>query len=168
MTVASTNDRTDPLPVFPNTGKARALRVLREAWRDAAETTAAHQWRRFFEMGYVRKNLSANQDVAAPALCTAKQRIGAQRLQMVRYQVVGTLQSFLSNRQNDFRQIVERSSLDGETKHQLHSINKRQAWFDRRDVVTKNGTVVPGSTQKLARRIMRHVLTQHRRPSFKN
>ena len=55
MTIASTIYRTDPLPVFANTGKNAALRSLLEAWRDAAEAAAADQWRRFFRTGYSRK-----------------------------------------------------------------------------------------------------------------
>ncbi|WP_027289826.1 zinc ribbon domain-containing protein [Rhodovibrio salinarum] len=142
------------------------MRELLFAWRDTAETVAADQWRRFFETGRFEKNLSANQEAAVAPIREAKRRIGAARVQMVRYQVVGTLQSFMANRQNDFRRIVEASSLDDTTKHQLHTINKRQAWFRRDAVAMKDGTVVPAETQKLARRIMRHVLSQHRRPLF--
>ena len=86
---------------------------------------------------------------------------------MVRYQVVGTLQSFIANRQNDVRRIVEGSSLDAVTKHQLHTINVRQAWFETRAMFASDGAVIPVATQRLARRIMKHVLSQHRRPSFK-
>ena len=167
MTVPSTIHRSDPLPVFANAGKAHAVRRLLEAWRDAAGAVAADQWRRFFRDGGFRKHLAANAEAADPVVRAAKARIGAQRLQMVRHQVVGTLQSFISNRQNDFRRIVEASSLDAVTKHQLHTINVRQAWFETRAVFASDGAVIPVATQRLARRIMRHVLSQHRRPSFK-
>jgi putative transposase len=86
---------------------------------------------------------------------------------MVRYQVVGTLRSFIASRQNDVRRIVEESSLDAVTKHQLHTINVRQAWFETRAMFTSDGAVIPVATQRLARRIMKHVLSQHRRPSFR-
>jgi len=168
MTAPTTIHRTDPLPAFPNPSKDRAIRATLDAWRDAAEAVAADQWRRFFEKGRFEQNLPANAEAAVPAIRRAKQRIGAERLQMVRYQVVGTLRSFLANRQNDFRRCVERSSLDDATKHQLHTVNRRQAWFDPRDVAMPDGTAVLADARKLGRRIMRHVLSRHRRPSFKN
>jgi putative transposase len=167
MTVPTTIHRTDPLPAFPNAGKDRAIRALLAAWRDAAEAVAADQWRRFYQTGAFHKHLAANQEAAVPAVRAAKARIGAQRLQMVRHQVVGTLQSFIANRQHDVRRIVEKSSLDEVTRHRLHTINTRQAWFDRRAVFTSDGSVIPEATQHLARRIMKHVLATHRRPSFR-
>jgi len=168
MAVPTTIHRTDPLPALPNTGKRRAMRDLLAAWRDAAEAVAVDQWRRFFQNGAFAKNLSANQEAAVPSLRAAKARIGAQRMQMVRTQVVGTLQSFIANRQNDFRRIVEHSNLDGTTKHQLHVVNKRRAWFVRDDVLMPDGeTTVPAHVRKLARCIMREVLSRHRRPSFR-
>lgn len=109
MSVPKTIHRTDPLPAFPNTSKERAVHELLAAWRDAAEAVAADQSRRFFQGGRFEKNLSANEEVAVPNVRAAKRRIGAQRLQMVRHQVVGTLQSFVSNRQNDVRQVVDPS-----------------------------------------------------------
>ena len=101
-----------------------------------------------------------------PAVPAAKQRIGAQRLQMVRHQVVGTLQSFIANRQNDIRRVVKASSLDAITKYQIHTIDTRQALVRQWAMFTADGSVMPVGTQRLARRIMRHVLSQHRRPSF--
>ena len=167
MAIPSTIHRTDPLPAFPNSGKARAVGALLKAWRDAAEAVAADQWRRFYQHGRLAKNLSANAEATVPDVRAAKARIGAQRLQMVRHQVVGTLQSFLANRANEVRRIIAGSSLDATTKHQLHVINKRHAWFDRRALFMPDGSVIPAATQKLARRIMRHVLSRHRRPSFR-
>ena len=167
MSVPTTIHRTDPLPVFANAGKAQAVSRLLDAWRDAAGAVAADQWRRFFRDGGFRKHLSANAEAADPAVRAAKTHIGAQRLQMVRYQVVGTLQSFIANRQNDVRRIVEASTLHAVTKYQLHTINTRQAWFEQRAMFTSDGSVIPVATQRLARRIMKHVLSQHRRPSFR-
>ena len=143
MSVPKTLHRTDPLPAFANTGKEQAVRELLAAWRDAAEAVAADQWRRFFQDGCFARHLLANAEAAAPSVRAAKTGIGAQRFQMVRHQVVGTLQSFISNRQNDFRHIVEPSSLDATTKHQLHVVNKRQAWFERAALFMPDGSVIP-------------------------
>ena len=86
-----------------------------------------------------------------PAVRAAKLRIGAQRLQMVRYQVVGRLQSFVANRQNETRRIVEGANRDAVTKHQLHTTNVHHAWFERRAMVSSDGPVMPVATQRLAR-----------------
>ncbi|WP_200255726.1 zinc ribbon domain-containing protein [Halorhodospira neutriphila] len=162
--------RTDLLPTAMNAGKAAAVRELLRAWRRAARAVAADQWTRFFRDGGFRKNLPAAQEAAAPGVAAAKAEIGAQRLQMVRYQVVGTLSSFLANRQNEFAELVARhEGFDERTRHMLHVVNKAGAWFDRcRDVVMPDtGEPVPDAVRDLARRIMRHVLGRHRRPSFK-
>ena len=84
-----------------------------------------------------------------PAVRAAKLRIGAQRLQMVRYQVVGRLQSFIPNRQNETRR-VEGANRDAVTKHQLHTTNVHHAWFERRAMVSSDGSVMPVATQRLA------------------
>ena len=161
--------RTDLLPTAMNPGKAAAVRELLRAWRRAARAVAADQWTRLFRDGSFAKNLSAAQEAAAPGVAAAKAEIGAQRLQMVRYQVVGTLSSFIANRQNEFAEIIARhEGFDERTRHMLRVVNKAGAWFDlRRDVVMPDTREsVPETVRDLARRIMRHVLGRHRRPSF--
>src|SRR5690606_30776456 len=87
--------------------------------------------------------------------------------QMCRYQVTGALQSWVSNRSNEFRDAVQRSSLPPETKHMLHVVNRAKAWF-RRDYLLMPGTgeAVPDDVRRLARSIMRHVMRKHRRPNL--
>ncbi|KIN74571.1 hypothetical protein Z949_3770 [Sulfitobacter guttiformis KCTC 32187] len=48
---------------------------------------------------------------------------------MLRYQIVGQLESFIENRANDFREIVVASHVDGITPHQLLTSNKVHVWF---------------------------------------
>ncbi|MBK1667637.1 hypothetical protein CKO28_06265 [Rhodovibrio sodomensis] len=162
--------RTDLLPTAMNPGKEAAVRDLLRVWRRAARAVAADQWVRFFRDGRFQKNIPAAQEAAVPGVAGAKAEIGAQRIQMVRYQVVGTLTSFLSNRQNDFAEIVGRhEKFDDRTKHMLRVVNKAQASFDRRREIAMpdTGEPVPDDVRDLARRIMKHVLKQHRKPSFK-
>jgi putative transposase len=85
---------------------------------------------------------------------------------MVRWQVVGQIESWLSNRSNEFRDLVLRSSLDATTKHQLHFINRWQAWYDPKPLAMKDGTEIPTSVRKLARTIFRHLLNRHRKPDL--
>lgn len=71
-----------------------------------------------------------------------------------------------SNRQNEFSQFVEQSTLDAEVRHQLHFVNRRKAWFGREPLIMKDGTEIPQSTRRLARQIMQRVLSRHRKPDF--
>ncbi len=62
------------------------------------------------------------------------------------------LGSFLSNRQNEFRETVTRSSLPGDVKHMLHTVNRQKAWFTRDDVILRGGDKpLPEEVRHLAR-----------------
>jgi hypothetical protein len=128
-------------------------------------TWPADQWQRFFETGRFDKRISDKTKDLPPRLLRAKDLVGAARLQMLRYQVVGQLESFMANRANEFRDVVMSSSVDEATRHQLLTINKIEAWF-RRDpiVMKKTGVQIPDDVRHLARRIMHGVLARHRRP----
>src|SRR5690606_665468 len=153
--------RTDLLAHAMNSGKERAVRDLLRAWRRGAVLVGREQWRLFFEgADFNKQNRSPHEDDLAAVIGAAN------RLQMVRYQVVGILASFLSNRQNDFARMVERSSLSKETKHQLHFVNRWKAWFSREPLTMKDGNEIPVETRALARRIMRRVLSRHRKPDL--
>lgn len=86
---------------------------------------------------------------------------------MVRHQVVGVLGSFLSNRQNEFRDMVHGSSLEPAVKHQLHFINRWRAWYALSVPLTMHdGIVIPDDIRRLARSIFRAVTRQPRRPAL--
>ena len=162
--------RCDHLPMRDaNPGKIRTVRALVAAFRREAPGVAADQWRRFFETGRFAKNVPAAEEAASPQLRCAKETLGAARLQMLRYQVVGTLESFIENRANEFRSAVVRSSLKDDVRHQLLVINRLHAWFGR-EPITMRGAVAPiaPETRALARAIMRGVMRRHRRPSWRN
>ena len=124
---------------------------------------ASAQWRLFFETGRFNKHHDKDKTTFAAVIGAAS------RLQMCRYQVVGQLDSWLSNRANEFREVVTRSTLDPDTKHMLHGINRLGAWFSRREIAMKEtGEIVPDGIRQLARSIMRHVMRQHRRPDMRH
>ena len=158
--------RCDHLPLLEaNPSKIRALREVLRAFRRAAPDVAADQWQRFFETGRFHKMVSAKEEAHSARLFRAKAIIGSQRMQMLRYQVVGQLESFIENRANDFRDAVMASSIDDGTRHHLLVVNKLHAWFRREPVVMKKtGEDIPDDVRHLARRIMRGVLARHRRP----
>ena len=150
--------RTDLLPHRMNAGKEAKVRRLLRAWRQVAVAQGKEQWRLVFEKGRPSKK----HDISR----TGYDLIGTSYGQMVRWQVVGQIDSFLSNRANEFRNVVHRSSLPPEIKHQLHFINSWQAWHDPGVLSMKDGTLIPVGVRRLARVIMRHVLAGHRKPDF--
>lgn len=165
--------RADHLPLRDaNPGKIRAALGVLHAMRGAAPDVAADQWRRFFETGRFTKMVTAADEARSPRLSRAKTRVGAVRVQMLRYQVVGQLDSFMSNRANDFKETVLRSSVDDATRHQLLTVNRAGAWFSRDPVEMRaglmKGQIIPDPVRALARSIMRAVLARHRRPRFHN
>lgn len=92
---------------------------------------------------------------------------------MASYQVQEQIDGWVSNRANEFGDCVRGSSLSDELKHQLHTINRKRAWFIREDVTwrPKVGKVttaksIPTETRKLARSIMRHCMGKHRHPDL--
>jgi putative transposase len=153
--------RTDLLDHGMNAGKERKVFDLLRAWRACAVVVGREQWRLFFETGRVNKMHRSPVESDLAAVVGA-----ANRLQMVRHQVVGILDSYLANRQNEFSRIVECSNLPAETRHQLHVVNRWKAWFCREPLAMKGGAEIPQSTRRLGRQIMRAVLARHRRPDF--
>ncbi|HEX7324305.1 MAG TPA: transposase [Rhodanobacteraceae bacterium] len=73
----------------------------------------------------------------------------------------------MSNRSNEYRELVERSSLDGLTKHQLHVVNRMHAWYGREPLAMRDGTPIPNAVRRLARRIFAHACVRHRRPNLR-
>lgn len=148
--------RCDLLPHVMNQAKEGKVRDLFHAWRQVAVLHGREQWRIFFEAGGFNKLLQAG---------TGKKVLPAAACQMVRHQVVGVLESFLANRQNEFTDLVNRSSVSPEIKHQLHFINRWSVWFTREPLVVKGVEIAP-EIRALARSIMRHVLSHHCRPDL--
>ncbi len=112
----------------------------------------------FFKHCYFDKN-----DTQLKSLDTL---LSSRYTQTVQYQVVAQLNSFISNRQRDFRKIVTRSSLPDETKHKLHTINKCKAWFSPDFLFKKQP--VEQDVLKLARCIFRQLLKRNRKPNLKH
>lgn len=150
--------RTDLLPHRMNAGKERKVRALLKCWRRAAVLQAREQWRLVFTTGRPSKR----HDVSR----TGYEELGTSYGQMVRWQVVGQIESWLSNRANEFRELVNASSLDPAVKHQLHFINRWQAWYDPKLLRMKDGTEIPAEARRLALTIFRQLLKRHRKPDF--
>src|SRR5690606_25534009 len=149
--------RLDQFQHAMNPGKEARIRSLLRVWRKVAVLESRYQWRRFFETGSF--------EVSGPA------RFGhlvmACQHQMIRDQVVGQLEGWIRSRQKDFTRLVARSNLDEALRHQLHTVNRWKAGFSREPVHLNDGTPVSKKARVLARRIMRHIMARHRRPTFR-
>ena len=153
--------RTDLLPSNLTASKETAVLALLRAYRRGAVLLGREQWQLFFEAGRFDKNHDVDKVTFAAVIGAAN------RVQMARWQVVGQLQGWISNRSNEFRDTVNRSTLPPVTKHMLHTVNVLGAWFRRCDVVMKDsGEVVPEAIRRLARTIMRHCMARHRKPNL--
>lgn len=149
--------RTDLLAQHMNAGKQAKVRCLMAAWRKSAVLQARVQWKLFFTEGKVNKYDKSK---------AGHGPVGGTFGQMVCWQVVGQLDSWISNRSNDFRDLVNSSSLAPDVKHQLHFINRWHAWYQPGELTMKNGTAIAASVRKLARTIFRHLLNTHRKPNL--
>ena len=153
--------RTDLLPSNLTAAKETAVLALLRAYRRGAVLLGREQWRLFFETGRFDKTFDEDKVTFAAVVGAAN------RVQMARWQVVGQLQGWVSNRANEFRDTVNRSTLPPATKHMLHTINVLGVWFRRGDVVMKDtGEAIPDAVRRLARTIMRHCMARHHKPDL--
>jgi putative transposase len=150
--------RTDLLSHGMNAGKESKVFQLLRAWRSVAVSQAGEQWKLVFTKGHTNKRHNVSR--------TGYDVVGTSYGQMVRWQVVGQIESWLSNRANEFKDIVNRSSLDAGMKHQLHFINRWQAWYDPAPLTMKDGSLIGDDARRMARLVMRHLLKIHRKPDL--
>ena len=154
--------RCDLLPSNMTDAKEAQVRALLAAYRRGAVLLGREQWRLFFETGRFDRNHDKDKATFAAVIGAAN------RVQMCRWQVVGQLQGWIGNRANEFRDTVTRSTLDPETKHMLHVINRLGMWFSHREITMKaTGEAVPTAVRSLARSIMRQIMRRHRRPNLR-
>ena len=143
-----------------NAGKqSKAIETVR-AYRKTAEKIARVQWRFFYGTG---GGFDKNLDIKHIASFLSERY-----KQTCQYQVVGILASFLSNRQNDFVDLVKRSSLEENTRHKLLVINAWNLWQRTAPFTSlKHKLQIDAADLLLARKLFKDVLHRHRRPSFK-
>jgi putative transposase len=157
MSVIPTYIRSYPLQHHCNTGKIAAIKETIGEYRSACKTLALGMWRTFFqETGVFANRLDCK---------TVTTGLSSRYTQTACVQVAGVLNSFLSNRKNDFSRIVEKSNLSDTDRHVLHTINRNNDWYKKDVSYTK--VTADASHFALSRKIMKHILSQHNRPSFK-
>ena len=140
-----------------NTGKLEKLLLLAREYRKTAGKVASLQWQLFFSVGafnvFEQTNLKA-----------LETRLSERYKQTIQAQVVGQLKSYVSNRANDYKRLVQKSYLNPDIKRTLLFIGNRQLWFANE--ITFCHKPVAFNTLKLARRIFKQTLSKNRKPSF--
>ena len=159
--------RTYPLKHSITQKKQAIIRSIIKEYQKLACCMAGRQWREFFENGDFDKDLDIK---------NIESKLSERYKQTCQYQVVGILNSFISNRQNDFVKIVFSANLSEDIKHKLFVINKKKLWFSSKAEMAKvdeKGKTVKGEFVeidleliKLARCIFKRILQQHRKPNL--
>jgi putative transposase len=127
------------------------LNVLNE-YRAIAQKVSTIQWREFFKTSKFNKNIDIK---------SLKTKLSARYKQTLQYQVVGQLDSYISNRQNDFVDIVLKSSLNQQQRKDLLYINKAKAWF------LSEFKEFDIDTLKLAKTIIKRTIRKNKKPNLK-
>lgn len=174
--------RTDHLPCPLNAGKLVQVRDLVLALRRIAKQEAALQWQQFHQGGWQGFEATARKGWTRPWIRDG--RLNVTFSQLVMCQVAGALQGFLGNVQNTYTELVSGSRLPAQIRHQLHLINRRQAWFwacpvqvkqavtgfhpkTGEPVTRETNVIVSDAVRALARTLIRRALAQHRKPHFR-
>lgn len=182
--------RTDHLACLLNAGKLDQVRKLVIRLRQVAGREAAWQWRYFQEGGWKGFQSMAKAGWSRPWIDEGV--LNTTFSQLVMSQVAGSLQGYFGNVQNTYTRLVSGSRLPDPIRHQLHVINRRQAWFWKCDVkvlhsvvqtdpktgkprLARNGqpvsrdqdVIVSSEVRALARTLIRKALSLHRKPHFR-
>jgi putative transposase len=167
--------RTYPMQHAANRRKVDKVLDLFLAYPAAARQIASAQWRLFFEAGRFNKHASIR-------IAT---KLSARYQQTCQYQVVAMLESFISNRANDYkdavlsmsdaalakwdarhsdRQIVVGGQSASYTRIALLYLGKYWSWYQAAPAMKKSA--IPGDILRLSRNIMRGILSHHVKPSM--
>ncbi|MEQ8172503.1 MAG: zinc ribbon domain-containing protein, partial [Candidatus Eremiobacterota bacterium] len=161
--------RTYEVKTCMNKGKKEKILSVIEKYRKTASVIAKKQWELFYKEGNFNKNHPVKEISSA---------MSERYKQVIAYQVISILDSFISNIQNDFRKIVTRSTISEEERIKLLYINKYKLWFKKEVSIpacdSKGNRIedkfdsIDSETLKLGRVIMKHILSLHRRPTYKH
>lgn len=148
--------RTYELKDFANLNKLDKVLNIFYPYRKCAKSVASVQWKLFYSEG---KNFNKQLDIKEIDTVLSERY-----KQTCQYQVVGMLNSYLSNVKTRFVSVVLNSSVNEDTRIKLLYINKYNKWFKKE--VTMKKKLIEESILKLARRIFKQ-LTKNK-PSCDN
>ena len=149
--------KTYKLSLEANKVKLQKIKEIAKEYRKTAKIILAIQLRLLFKESKFNKNHKLPQ---------IETKLSARYLQTLQYQIVSMLESYLSNRQNDFKDIIVNSNLDEDIKIKLLYINKYKKWFNS-EVVLKKEPIEP-ETLKLARTIIKQTFKRNKFPNTKH
>src|SRR5687768_10570952 len=144
--------RTYKLKQLANNEKQiKIISVIKE-YRKTAKNISNYQWLNFFS----NKKFNKNADIKHIG-----SKLSERYKQTNQYQVVGILQSYLSNIQNKFVEIVSKSSFDSDTKMKLFFINKYQLWFN--NSAKLKGELINPDIIKISRKLIKNIFKKNKK-----
>jgi len=148
--------KTYKLFLKANEIKLEKIRELTKEYRRVAKIILNIQLNLFFKEGEFNKNYKFS---------NIKTELSKRYLQTLQYQIVSMLNSYISNRQNDFKDIVVHSNLDEDIRIKLLYINKYKKWFSN-EVQIKD-ELIKKETIKLSSSIIKQTFKKNRFPNSK-
>lgn len=149
--------RAYEMKLLANKKKLKMIDSILKEYRKTASFIFKLYWSNFISTGKIPQFIE---------LSSVKSNLSERYKQTCAAQVRGILMSYISNRSNDFKEIVYKSSLCNEEQNiKLLFINKHHKFFDE-VVLMKNKEIEP-EIIKLARKIFHHLLKVNRLPSMK-
>jgi putative transposase len=139
-----------------NQSKIDTILKLAKEYRKTAYIVLNIQLNQLYKIGKFNKNFKLN---------ILNTKLSARYLQTLQYQIVAMLDSYLSNRQNDFITIIRNSNIDEDTKIKLLYINKYKKWFFTE--VKMKDELIDKDILKLSRIIIKKTFKKNRLPNTK-
>ena len=148
--------RTYKLKHSINQGKQKKILTLLDEYRKVSDEISNRQWIYFYKNGRFNRDLEVN---------SIKSKLSQRYRQTAQYQVVSQLDSYIGNRQNDFKDYLKSSNFDKETKIKLYYINRYKKWFCKS--VTMQNREIEQDILKLSREIIKNTFKKNRTPNLK-
>ncbi|MGB9811382.1 MAG: zinc ribbon domain-containing protein [Dictyoglomus turgidum] len=153
-------------PCFPNKGKIHKIEQLLKEYRKTAQAISKIQWVKFFKTGKFNKYLKLKE---------LESSLSERYKQTCLWQVVGVLEGYLSDIQEEFERIIYNTNLNQKTKRILIAINSRKAWFNKTletiywfERGEKIEYEISQEERVLARKVFKYILGKWKKPNFKN
>lgn len=149
--------RAYEMKLLANKKKLKIIDSILNEYRKTASAIFKIYWSNFISTGKIPQFID---------LSSIKGNLSKRYKQTCASQVRGILMSYISNRANDFKDIIYKSSLcdKEEQRIKLLFINKHRKFFD--EVILMRKKEIEPETIKLARKIFHHLLRVNRLPKM--
>jgi len=148
--------RTYKLKNSINIGKQRKILNILIEYRKVSHEISKRQWINLYKEGKFNRNLKIN---------SINSKLSKRYRQTAQYQVVSQLDSYIGNRQNNFKTYIKNSNFSQEMKIELYYINKYKKWFNT-SVIMKD-IEIESSTIKLSRKIIKNIFKKNKKPNLR-